>query len=282
MTPEISVEGRGEAAVAEDRVISAFDAAAPAFERHRTLPDAVPPAIRAAVLAALGEPSPRLLDLGAGTGRFGRPFIAAGDAYVGIDLAFAMLHEFAAFTATGRSAPSLAQADGERLPFPDATFDAVLMIQVFGGMRGWRRVLDEARRVLRRSGALVLGRSVAPAHGVDARLREQLALILGELGVARQAKNMREDAQQWLAAQASRSSRIVAATWSAERTARAFIDRHRTGARFSALPDAIKDTALRHLADWAVATFGTLDAGTREQHSFELRIFQFAPGDAHA
>ena len=55
-----------------------------------------------------------------------------------------------------------------------------------------------------------------------------------------------------------------------------------TGARFSALPDAIKDTALRHLADWAVATFCTLDAGTREQHSFELRIFQFAPGDTHA
>jgi demethylmenaquinone methyltransferase/2-methoxy-6-polyprenyl-1,4-benzoquinol methylase len=282
MTPEISVEGRGEAAVAEDRVISTFDAAAPAFERHRTLPQAVPQAIRAAVLAALEEPSPRLLDLGAGTGRFGRPFIAAGDAYVGVDLAFGMLHEFAAVTATGRRAPVLAQADGERLPFPDATFDAVLMIQVFGGMHGWRRVLGEARRVLRPSGALVLGRSVAPADGVDARLRARLALILGELGVAPQAKNPREDAHQWLAAQASRSSRIVAATWNAERTARAFIDRHRTGARFSALPDAVKDTALRRLADWAAAAFGSLDAAAREQHSFELQIFQFVRGDAHA
>ena len=273
---------RGEEAVANDRGVSAFDAVAPAFERHRTLPEAVPPAIRAAVLAALEEPSPRLLDLGAGTGRFGRPFIAAGDAYVGVDLAFGMLHEFAAFTATGPPAPMLAQADGERLPFPDATFDAVLMIQVFGGMHGWRRVLGEARRVLRPSGALVLGRSVAPAEGVDARLRERLALILGERGVGPQAKNTREDAQQWLATQASRSSRIVAATWSAERTARAFIDRHRTGARFSALPDAIKDTALARLADWAAAAFGSLDAGAREQHSFELQIFQFVRGDAHA
>src|SRR4051812_23153232 len=38
-----------------------------------------------AVLGALAAPSPppRLLDLGAGTGRIGRSFVAAGDDYVG-------------------------------------------------------------------------------------------------------------------------------------------------------------------------------------------------------
>src|ERR1700722_7334581 len=133
MTPAMSAAGRGEATVAESRVMSAYDTAAPVFEHHRALPESVPRAIRAAVLAALAVESPHLLDLGAGTGRFGRPFVAAGDAYVGIDLSFAMLHEFAPFTATGRSPPSLPPPDGERLPFPDATFDAVLMIQVFGG-----------------------------------------------------------------------------------------------------------------------------------------------------
>jgi predicted TPR repeat methyltransferase len=55
----------------------------------------LPRAVRAAVLAALATPAPRLLELGAGTGRFGRPFVAAGDAYVGIDLSFGMLQEFA-------------------------------------------------------------------------------------------------------------------------------------------------------------------------------------------
>ena len=271
----------GEAAVADGRGgTSGYDAAAPAFERHRGLPDGVPRTIRAAVLAALEVNSPRLLDLGAGTGRFGRPFVAAGDAYVGVDLSLGMLHAFAARTEPGR--PGLAQADGERLPFPDATFDAVLLIQVFGGMRGWRRVLGEARRVLRPSGAVILGRAVAPADGLDARLREQLALILGELGVTPDKKNTREEAQRWLAAEAARSTRVVAATWNAERTARAFIERHRTGARFSALPDAIKDAALARLADWAMTTLGSLDAAIPEQHSFELHIFQFAPGDAHA
>jgi demethylmenaquinone methyltransferase/2-methoxy-6-polyprenyl-1,4-benzoquinol methylase len=150
MTRAISLEGR-------DKTAAGYDAAAATFDRHRALPAQVPAAIRAAVLAATGIPSPRLLDLGAGTGRIGRPFVAAGDAYVGIDLSFGMLGEFA-----GRVAqpPPLAQADGERLPFGDATFDAILMVQVFGGMRGWRRVLAEARRVLRPRGALLIGRVV--------------------------------------------------------------------------------------------------------------------------
>ena len=259
-----------------------FDAAAARFDRHRALPDGVPQAIRAAILGTLAPspPSPRFLDLGAGTGRIGRAFVAAGDDYVGVDLSLGMLREFTA--PTDGHAPTLAQADGERLPFGNASFDAVLLIQVFGGMRGWRRVLGEARRVLRPSGAIILGRSVAPTDGLDARLRARLALILDEFGVAPRTKNTREDAQQWLATLASHGTRLIAATWAAERTARAFIDRHRTGARFSALPAAIQDEALQRLAAWAAATFGSLDAGAHERHEFELQIFHFAPGDTDA
>src|SRR5882757_3071820 len=142
--------------------MSVYDAAAPTFERHRALPDGVPEAIRAAVLEAVEAASPRLLDLGAGTGRIGIPFIAARDDYVGVDLSFGMLSEFRRRAAECARAPRLVQADGERLPFADASFDAIMLIQVFGGMRGWRRLLAEVRRVLRGAGVLVLGRAVAP------------------------------------------------------------------------------------------------------------------------
>jgi ubiquinone/menaquinone biosynthesis C-methylase UbiE len=266
-----SVGGRGAA-------MSAYDAGAPRFDRHRRLPDHVPPAIRDAILAALDR-SPRLLDLGAGTGRIGRAFVAAGDDYVGVDLSLGMLREFAKH---GAQPPPLAQADGERLPFPDAAFDVVLMIQVFGGMRGWRRILGEARRVLRPSGALVLGRSVAPADGVDARMKLHLAQILADLGVEPKTTNTREEVERWLTSAAHSSTRITAATWRAERTARGFLDRHRDGARFSALPEPAKDEALRRLADWATETFGSLDAVASEPHTFELQIHQFPPGDTHA
>src|SRR4051812_24780441 len=139
--------------------MSVYDLAAPSFERHRALPDGVPEAIRAAVLEAIGASSPRLLDLGAGTGRIGIPFIAARDDYVGVDLSFGMLSEFKLRAGSSAGALPLVQADGERLPFADASFDAIMLIQVFGGLRGWRRLLTEARRVLRGAGVLVLGRT---------------------------------------------------------------------------------------------------------------------------
>jgi len=255
--------------------MSVYDAVAPAFERHRALPADVPAAVRAAVLAAVAVPSPRLLDFGAGTGRFGRPFVAAGDDYVGIDLSLGMLREFARHAAR----PRLAQADGEHLPFGDATFDAVLMVQVFGGMRGWRRVLAEVRRVLRPPGALVIGRVVAPAGGLDARLKHRLVEILAERRVPIERKNVREDVERSLDGVATRRT-VTAATWSAERTPRRYLDRQRTGARFASLPVAATNETLAALADWAIATFGSLDAAAREPHIFELQIFTFAPGNA--
>src|ERR1043166_2787883 len=147
--------------------MSAYDAAAASFDRHRTLPDGAAKAIRAAILDAIdASPRPRLLDLGAGTGRIGWPFVAAGDDYVGADFSFGMLRAFMQRAArdNGRdNAPRLVQADGALLPFRDATFDAVMLIQVFGAMPGWRRLVGEARRVSR--GALGIGRGGAPAGG---------------------------------------------------------------------------------------------------------------------
>jgi ubiquinone/menaquinone biosynthesis C-methylase UbiE len=251
--------------------MSAYDVTAPAFDRHRVLPDGVAEVVRAAILAAVGVPAPRLLDLGAGTGRIGWPFVAAGDDYVGVDLSFGMLRAFRERERNG--APRLVRADGAKLPFRDSTFDAVMLIQVFGGMRGWRRVLAEAWRVLRPAGAVVIGRTIAPADGVDAQMRQRLAEILDEMSVQRDRANPRDDVLRLLEETAS-VSRVNAAAWTAERTPRGFLDRHRTGARFAALPASVKDQSLGKLAAWATTTFGSLDATFSEPHSFELRVFR--------
>src|SRR4051812_25298880 len=75
--------------------MSVYDGVAPSFERHRALPEGVPEKIRAAILVAVSSPRPRLLDLGAGTGRIGWCFAEAGDDYVAVDLSLGMLREFA-------------------------------------------------------------------------------------------------------------------------------------------------------------------------------------------
>jgi ubiquinone/menaquinone biosynthesis C-methylase UbiE len=248
---------------------SAYDALAPRFDRDRHLPAGVAEAVRAAMLDVVAVARPKVLDLGAGTGRIGWPFVAAGDDYVGADLSFGMLQ---AFVQRCDRRPRLVQADGHRLPFGDASFDAVLLIQVFGGIGDWQQFAAEVRRVLRPSGAVSIGRTVVPDDGVDARMKRQLDLILG---TQRPATKRRADIQQQLGADAAETQRRVVGTWSTERTPRQFIARHRGGARFSALPDSVKDVAMVRLAAWAEQAFGSLDAALAESHAFELQLFKF-------
>jgi ubiquinone/menaquinone biosynthesis C-methylase UbiE len=255
-------------------LMSLYDAVAPKFDRHRAIPAAAVEAIRAAMLAATSPVTrPRFLDIGAGTGRIGLPFVAARNDYVGVDSSLEMLYQFA--RRSRLPPPCLVQSDGQFLPFRDASFDAVMLIQIFGQLRGWRQVLAEGRRVLRPTGALFVGRSVAPATGLDAQMKQHLALILSGMDVRLDVANAREDVLRWLNAAAESNARVLAATWDAERTPREFLERHRTGASFSVLPVAVKEEALSELSAWAAAKFGSLDAVRPERHVFELRVFRF-------
>ena len=76
----------------------------------------------------------------------------------------------------------------------------MLLIQVFGGLSGWRQFIAEARRVLRPGGALILGRTIMPADGIDTRMKQRLAAILRELGVEHERANARGDVVQALQA----------------------------------------------------------------------------------
>lgn len=260
---------------------SPFDATARSFERDRALPNGVAETLRTAILGALASggnaaaarsKKPRLLDLGAGTGRIGWPFVAAGDDYIGVDLSYGMLRAFASRCGCGYLR-RLVGADGCALPFANAVFDAVMLVQIFGGLRDWRRLADEARRVLRPHGALMLGRMVTPDDGVDARMRQHLATLLG---TRLERQNTREDAERHLTAIARSASHLVGASWRAERSPRAFLDRHATAAPFSQLPRGHREDALRTLAVWAQTEFGGLDATFPETHRFELRVFRFS------
>jgi ubiquinone/menaquinone biosynthesis C-methylase UbiE len=252
---------------------SAFDNTAASFERCRPLPGGAPEAIRSAIWAAARISSPaRVLDLGAGTGRFGRTFVAAGDFYVGVDNSLAMLREFLPNSTGG----SLVQADGGQVPFRDCAFDVVLLMQVLSGVSDWRSILDEARRVLRSGGVVAVGHIIHAESGIDAQLKRRLNLILEELRVVwHRPQESRKQALAWLESAAMRHVHTQAASWSVTATAREFLLRRPTGARFSALPVAVQELALNKLRAWAEKTFGSVDAGFQEERSFELDIFEF-------
>jgi len=134
--------------------------------------------------------------------------------------------------------------------------------------------LAETRRVLRPTGAVILGRTLTPEDGVDAMLKRRLASMQSDFEFD-QGNNFRQDVEQALASTMHSAECVVPASWQVARTARQFLERRHTGARFSTLPQLIKDDLLRRLTTWAVATFGSLDAVHSERHAFELKAYRF-------
>jgi ubiquinone/menaquinone biosynthesis C-methylase UbiE len=256
---------------------SRFDPVASSFDRHRAFPDEVAQEIRKAILETVDAPArPRLLDIGAGTGRLGRSFVEAGDDYVAADLSLGMLREFMRKAHDGRRpAPLLVQANGEQLPFRDGLFDAVMLVQIFGGMGGWRRLVGEARRVLRQSGVLLMGRWLIPPDGIDEQMKRRVRGLSAEMSLSPELQSTRENVQNWLEATATQSTRIIAATWRVSRSPRDFLERRSSGAQFSTLPATVKVEIIENMSAWAAKSFGSLDAVFTEKHEFELRAFKF-------
>ena len=105
-------------------------------------------------------PGPRL-EVGAGSGRFA----AALGLEVGLDPARAPLR-----LATGR-AVAVVQGAGERLPFGDRTFGAVVLVVTLCFADDPAALLGEARRVLAPTGRLVAGVAPSTAPGAAATRR---------------------------------------------------------------------------------------------------------------
>ena len=102
---------------ARQRHASSFGAVAAGYAEHR--PDYAPAAVRWALAAA---PGPRVLDLGAGTGKLTGTLVALGADVTAVEPDPAMLAELR------RALPEVASRPGgaEAIPLPDASVDAVL------------------------------------------------------------------------------------------------------------------------------------------------------------
>lgn len=129
----------------EAHVAAAFDRTHDRFKPVVAASDARLHALR----RALGPLEGRLiLDLGCGKGRFARSLQDPGAHVLGVDLSAEML-------AAARGLPR-ARATARRLPFANSSFDRVFAVEVLQHIHDVNAVLDEARRILKPGGMLVL------------------------------------------------------------------------------------------------------------------------------
>jgi phosphatidylethanolamine/phosphatidyl-N-methylethanolamine N-methyltransferase len=140
------------------------------------------PRLRNAMQLLRLEPGMRVLDLGCGTGlslaRYPRDVEV-----VGVDLSAGMLREARRrLDKLGISNVELLQGNAEALPFPDDHFDAIFISHVLTVVDDPERVLEQARRVCRPGGAVVVINRFRSENRALAALERALNPIFLKLG----------------------------------------------------------------------------------------------------
>lgn len=119
-------------------------------EHYDETRSASPSVLRALREALKGAPGRKLVDIGGGTGNYALALHREGWEPVVVDRSAEMLAWAAA------KGLETVQADAQRLPFEDETFDAATMISMLHHVEDRGAALAEARRILKSRGRLVL------------------------------------------------------------------------------------------------------------------------------
>ena len=119
-------------------------------ERYDETRSASPSVLRPLSEVLAGAAGRRLADIGGGTGNYALALKREGWEPVVVDRSAAMLTRAAA------KGLETVEADAQRLPFEDLTFDAAMMISMLHHVEDRAAALAEARRILRPGGRLAL------------------------------------------------------------------------------------------------------------------------------
>ena len=112
------------------------------------LPKSDPIGVDGSLSEMLGQGIGLSLEIGCGTGTHAARIRALGWSPIGIDLSAGMLRH-------ARTRAPIAQADGARLPFGDASFPTVVAVMIHTDVSDYPAVLAEAFRVLAPGGYFV-------------------------------------------------------------------------------------------------------------------------------
>lgn len=259
--------------------MKSFDRVAEAYDASRGLSAAAAADVTAGILATLHEvsPSPRLLEVGIGTGRIAVPLAAAGVRVVGIDVSWKML----ALLRAKRSDLLVLRADAARLPFRSACFDGALFVHVLHLVADAARVLRAATTAVRDGGILVMGRTdygASSRHTVAAWIAE----LQRELGGGPPAPDVHALARDAFRAHAASLGAEVfsrqIASWQETTTGRKLLDglSRRLYSNTWDIPDAVLPELVGRLTPRVEELFGGLDQTIVTEGTFSVDTCRLA------
>lgn len=245
-----------------------FDGQAREFDDHAGLEPLAGQAIVRSVLQRAGIVSDDIiLDVGAGTGALGVHFAAQGCRYVGLDFSRRMLDVFQQKLASCPDHAMLLQGDVERpWSIRDGTVALVFASRVVHHLNVGHFV-DEAFRVCRPGGYLLLGRVRRRPDSLPSRLQGKKRALLAEhsLGAPAVGQAVRQVVDECAARGATVLNEIPAAQWTRTVTPRQLLTawegkpRLESRAGAGTLDGGTRAAVIEALQAWASIEFGNLD-----------------------
>jgi SAM-dependent methyltransferase len=157
-----------------------FSRAARAYDRRPGGGPLLPETDARAIVAFL-QPRAAILDVGAGTGRVSLMLSRLGFRVTALEPAEGMIDALRA--KTDRMPVRVVRGEGAFLPFPSASFDALVLSRILYLMSDWRRVLREAVRVLAPAGRLFHEWGNGHPDEEWVQIRERARALFEEAGV---------------------------------------------------------------------------------------------------
>lgn len=251
-----------------------FDRAVDYYDQTRGFPPGIAGKVARAAADYL-KSTPRLLEIGIGTGRIAKPLAELGYHLFGLDVSMRMMQRLQETLPAGAPQPRLVLADAARLPWMAGSFDAILAVHVFHLIPLWQDALREISRVLKPGGLLLHGADWRPPDSPSQRVRTRWNEILQAHGYADRNRPTTETIRRFLEAAGADMTESVAATWEESFNIGQHLDRL-AQAMYSSVWHVPADQLpgyVEELRDWARQEYGDLERDYASPHTFSWQVF---------
>ncbi len=272
-----------------------FDFAADFYDDTRGFPEGIGARIAESLLSALGV-SPRILEVGIGTGRIARPLVevsayrdgaienrsdAKSTTITGADISPRMLSKLRSNLGSRAHLLSLVLGSSLSLPFTNNSFDAVLMVHLIHLIRDWKAALMDCRRVLVDGGSFFIGGETSEPYNPSTRLRKALHQLILECYPSYPVYGPAdaEERNGWFANSGAIIDTWEAASWVVRMNLGKTIDTFARGIHSATwrLPPDVRTEVIHRLQLWAVAEFGSLDVEIDVPRRFVWERYRWNP-----